>query len=212
MRSTALFFSVLFHPLLMATYGCLLLFFGVKDSIYDYMTPLENKLRISIIVFAFTFIFPVLNIYLLFRLKHIPSLLLSNQNDRTRPYLMSSLFYFGLFYLLKDVNIWAVIKLFIVGGGIAILFTALINLKFKISAHMVGVGGLLGVLISISYLTKFDMTLFYILIIIVAGFIGASRLILKEHQPYQLYLGFILGVLIQSGLFFGLQKITFIYN
>lgn len=95
------------------------------------------------------------------------------------------------------------------GGGIAILLTAFINLKFKISAHMVGIGGLLGVLISISYLIKFDMTLFYIFVIILAGIVGFARLTLNEHKPLQVYAGFLLGLTIQLSLFFTLHKLIF---
>lgn len=193
----------------MATYGCLLLFFGIRDTVYDYMTAFDTKWRISIIVFVFSFVFPVVNIYIMYRLKRIPSILLSNRKDRTFPYLMSSLFYFGLFYLLLDINIWPSIKLFIIGGGIAILLTALLNLRFKISAHMVGIGGLLGVILSISYLIKFNMTFFYVIIILLAGIIGMSRLILEEHKPYQLYLGFLLGFGVQTSLFFAMKELTF---
>ena len=208
-RNLALIISVALHPLLMGTYGCLLLFFGIKDTVYDYMTPFETKWRISLIIFMFSFVFPVLNIYILYKLKRIPGITLSNQKDRTFPYVMTSLFYFGLFYLLMDINIWNSMKLFIVGGGLAILITALINLKYKISAHMVGIGGLLGVLISVSYLIKFDMTLFYILVITLAGFIGFARLKLEEHKPSQIYSGFFLGLIVQTSLFFALQKIIF---
>jgi hypothetical protein len=108
-----------------------------------------------------------------------------------------------------DINIWNSVKLFIVGGALSILISTLINLKYKISAHMVGIGGVLGVLISVSYLIKFDMTLYYIVTIIAAGIIGFARLFLNEHKPAQLYLGFFLGLIVQSGLFFSLQKITF---
>lgn len=193
----------------MATYGCLLMFFGIKNTVYDFLTEFDTKWRISLVVFMFSFVFPVLNIYILYKLKRIPGLTLSNQGDRTFPYVMTSLFYFGLVYLLLDINIWPSIKLFIGGGGLAILITALINLRSKISAHMVGIGGLLGVLISVSYLIKFDMTLFYILVIVVAGLVGFARLQLREHRPYQLYTGFFLGLAVQLSLFFFLHKLTF---
>ena len=198
------------HPLLMATYLCLLFFFGVQNTVYDYLTPFETKWRISVIVFLFSFIFPVLNIYILVKLKRIPDIILSNQHDRTFPYFITALFYFGLFYLLMDINIWNSVKLFIIGGGVAILFSTLINLKYKISAHMVGLGGVLGVLISVSWLIKFDMTPYYIITIIIAGIVAFARLLLNEHKPAQLYLGFFLGLIVQTGLFFGLQKMIFI--
>ncbi len=209
MRGFALFISVLLHPMLMATYGCLLLFFGIKNSVYDFMTPVETKWRITVIVFLFSFLFPALNIFIMFRLKRLRSITLSNQKDRTFPYIMTAIFYFGLFYLLMDINIWNSIKVFVIGAGLAILLTAFINLKYKISAHMVGIGGLLGILISLSYLIKYDMTVFYIVVIILAGFVGFARLYLKEHKPSQLYTGFLLGLVVQIGLFFALQKVTF---
>jgi len=194
----------------MATYMCLLLFFGVHNTVYDYLTPFETKWRISIIVFMFSFVFPVLNIYILVKLKRIPNLTLSNQKDRTFPFFITALFYFGLFYLLMDINIWNSVKLFIIGGAVCILTTTLINLKYKISAHMVGLGGVLGILISVSYLIHFDMTPYYITTIILAGVVAFARLVLNEHKPAQLYLGFFLGLIIQTALFFGLQKVTFV--
>jgi hypothetical protein len=193
----------------MATYGCLLLFFGIRDTVYDYLTPWETKWRISLIVFMFSFVFPVLNIVILYRLRRLPSLTLSRQRDRTFPYIMTSVFYFGLFYLMMDINIWPSLKVFIIGGGLAILATAIINLKTKISAHMVGLGGLLGVLISVSYLIKFDMTVFYIVVILLSGLAGFARLRLEEHSPGQIYAGFFLGLIMQTVLFFSFQKVIF---
>jgi urea transporter len=108
-----------------------------------------------------------------------------------------------------DINIWNSVKLFIIGGAVSILLSTLINLKYKISAHMVGLGGLLGVLISVSYLIHFDMTPYYIITIVVAGIVAFARLFLNEHKPAQIYLGFFLGLIVQTSLFFGLQKLIF---
>jgi len=208
-KTFALFISVLFHPLLMCTYGCLLLFFGIQNTVFDYLTSPGTKWRITLIVFVFSFIFPVLNIFILYKLKRIPKITLSERRDRTFPYLVTALFYFGLFYLMLDLNIWNVIKLSVVGAGLAILLTALINLRYKISAHMVGIGGLLGVLICVSYLIKFNMTPFYVIVILLAGLLGFARLKLEEHKPSQIYTGFLLGFFVQAGLFYLLQRIAY---
>src|SRR5687767_15944603 len=100
MRPFAHLVSIVLHPLLIATYGCLLLFFAIKDTVYDFLTSPGIKWRITMIVFLFSFLFPVLNIYILYKMKRIPAITLSRQRDRTIPYFMTSLFYFGLFYLL----------------------------------------------------------------------------------------------------------------
>ena len=194
----------------MCTYGCLLLFFGIHNTVYDYLTAFETKWRISLIIFIFSFLFPIASIFMLYRLRLIPSIALSNQSDRTFPYILTAVFYFGLFYLMLDINILRVIKLSVAGAGLSILLTALINLKSKISAHMVGIGGLLGVLISVSHLIRFDMTFFYIGAILLAGLLGFARMLLDEHKPAQIYSGFCLGLFVQTGLFFVLQKMIFI--
>ena len=98
MKGLALFISILLHPMLMATYGCLLLFFGIKNTVYDFMTPFETKWRITLIVFLFSFLFPSLNIFILYKLKRLPNITLSNQKDRTFPYIMTAIFYFGLLW------------------------------------------------------------------------------------------------------------------
>lgn len=209
MRALAQTISVLFHPLLMATYGCVLMFYGIRNTIFDYLTPADAKWRITLIVFIFSFAFPVLTILIMYRLKRLPSLALPNQSDRTFPYIMTSIFYFGLFYLMSDINIWSSLKYSILGAGIAILLTAIINLRYKISAHMVGIGGLFGILVSLSFLIRFDMTPFYIACIFVAGLIGTSRLYLQQHRPSQLYAGFLLGLFVQTALFFIAETINF---
>jgi hypothetical protein len=193
----------------MASYGCSLLLYGIPNTVYDFLTPAETKWRLVIIVFMFSFLFPLLNIYFLYRLKRVPNLMLSNRRDRTFPYLLTAVFYFGLAYLLMDVNVWPSIKVFIFGAGLAIAITALINFRTKISAHMVGVGGLLGVIVSASYLIRFDMTPYYMLIILLAGLIGMSRMYLEEHTGAQIYSGFLLGFLVQTILFFSFQSLIF---
>jgi hypothetical protein len=185
--------------------------FGLKDSVYDFLTPFPVKWRITLLVFMMSFLLPILNIYLLYKLKRIPSFLLSNRNERGFPYLVTSLFYFGLVYLLLEVNIWNTLKLFLFGGGIAIVLTALINLRYKISAHMVGLGGLLGVLISVSWLLKIDLTRLYIAVIVISGAVASARLYLGEHRYGELLWGFVLGLMVQSTLFFTLRSISFHY-
>ncbi len=195
----------------MATYGCVLLLFGLKDSVYDFLTPHQVKWRMVVLVFMMSFLLPVINIYILYKLKRLPSLLLSERRDRGFPYLITSLFYFALVYLLLDVNIWNTLKLFLFGGGLAIVLTALINSRYKISAHMVGLGGLLGVIISVSFLLKLDLTFLYIILVLIAGAVASARMYLGEHSYGELFSGFTLGVVLQSALFFTLQQISFHY-
>src|SRR6266850_1307747 len=91
-------------------------------------------------------------------------------------YLIPSCFYFGLFYLFLDLSVWPSIKVLIFGGGLGILITAIINMKYKISAHMVGIGGLLGSLMVIAYTLKYNAVPQMVFLILLAGTIATSRL------------------------------------
>jgi membrane-associated phospholipid phosphatase len=194
----------------MATYGCLIVFFGLNNTIYYVFTPLKLKLVLSLTVFAFTFLLPSLNLLILYKLNYVSSLKIENRKERTFPLLMTSLCYFGLFYMIYDFNIWPAIKLFILGAGFCILFTAIINLWWQISAHMIGVGGLFGVLLAISYFMQTPIFIAISICLVIAGCIGFARLNLKAHTPSQVYMGFIFGCLVQFSLFFIAQSLTFV--
>jgi hypothetical protein len=74
MIKTANIISHLFHPLLMATYGCLIVFFGLTDTIYFIFTPFKLKLILTFTIFSFTFLLPVLNLLILYKLGYVSSL------------------------------------------------------------------------------------------------------------------------------------------
>ena len=210
MKSIASIISYLFHPLLMATYGCLIVFFGLTNTIYFLFTPLKLKLILILVVFAFTFLLPVLNLLILHKFKYVSSLKIDKQSERTFPLVMTALCYFGLFYMLFDFNIWPAVKLFILGGGICISANAIINIWYKISAHMIGIGGLIGSLLALCYYMQIQILVIISIFIVLAGCIAFSRLFLKAHSPAQIYVGFILGCVLQFSLFYLAQTITFV--
>jgi hypothetical protein len=160
-------------------------------------------------IFSFSFLLPVINIYILYRLNRISSLTLEDRKERTFPYVLTSCFYFGLFYLFLDLSVWPSIKVLIFGGGLSIIFTALINLKYKISAHMVGIGGLLGSLAVVSFVLKYNAVPQLSVLVLVAGIIATCRLYLKAHEPRQIYSGFFLGLLTQIAVFIGFLLFNF---
>lgn len=202
--------SYLFHPLLMATYGCLLIFFGLTDTIYYLFTPLRVKVIMTLTVFSFTFLLPAINLFILYKLRYISSMKIEHRRERTFPMLMTAICYFGLFYMIYSFNIWPAIKIFVLGGGICITLGALISLSWQISAHSIGVGGLLGALLAISFFLQVPLFIVISGVILLAGIIGYSRLALKAHNPPQVYAGFALGCSVQFLLFFVAQIVTFV--
>lgn len=185
--------SYLLHPLLMPTYGFLLLF-GTNNYIATF-TPFKLKLIILGITFVFTFILPALNAVILLRSKRIKSLEMESASERNIPYLSTCFYFFALFYLFYNSEFPPVFVILVLAAGISILLTFLINLKWKISAHAIGIGGIIGATMGISARLLIDLQLVTIIVIILAGFVGFARLKLETHTPSQVYAGFLLGFL-----------------
>jgi membrane-associated phospholipid phosphatase len=188
-------FSVLFHPLLMPTYGFLLLFY-TKNYVSTF-TPSALKIVILVITFIFTFLLPCINTLILLKIGRIKSLEMKTNAERIIPFGSTALYYFALFYLFCNAQFPSIFKILILAAAISVVLTLLINFKWKISAHTIGVGGTAGGILGISYRLQLDMHVVFLLIVLLAGIIGYARLKLNAHTPSQVYTGFLLGFVIE---------------
>ena len=87
-----------------------------------------------------------------------------------------------------------------VGSALTVVVMSLINLKWKISAHTAGIGGVIALIYQIHVLGLSALDLFWLLCltIIVAGLIGTARLVLKQHDIWQVLAGAVVGFLCVS--------------
>lgn len=190
MKSISHVISTVFQPLLMPTYGVMLLFmytyFGVAYSnrFWHIVTP----------IMLFSFVIPGILIYLLLRIGLISDLSLKVRKERFYPYFIALLSYSAMviFYYKAQMPTWFITMM---AGSIAIMIIAiLITLVWKISAHMFGVGGLVGGVMSVCYYVEHSNPYWlFIGLFILAGSVGTSRLILKRHTLAQVIAGFLLG-------------------
>ena len=184
--------SYFLHPLLMPTYGFLLILYS--QNYISTFTPPNFKLAIIAVTLVFTFLLPTVNALVLLRTKRINSLEMETSSERTIPYLSTSVYFFALFFMFYFRNFPAVFYLLILGAGISILFSFFINFFWKISAHAIGVGGIVGATLGISYRLMIDLRMILLFTIIAAGIVCYARLRLKAHEPTQVYAGFFLGM------------------
>jgi len=112
--------------------------------------------------------------------------------------------------MLSDFNIWPAVKLFVLGGGLCILMAALINLRWQISTHMMGIGGLIGALLAICFFMQLPILTAICICFIVAGAIGFARLAIQAHTPSQVYIGFFVGCFIHLTLFYLAQMMILV--
>ncbi|MCD7916157.1 MAG: hypothetical protein LUG96_13445 [Tannerellaceae bacterium] len=183
--------STLFHPLLMVTYGVALALGYTYLALY----PPVAKIYLLGGVFISTAVAPGLLILLLFKSGAASDLELTNRRERVIPYLIfiaSNML--CLFYMYKmQVPFW--LQALVVGVCIALLFALFINFFWKISAHAIGIGGLLGAMMGVCRIHLLNPYWAFIMVIVIAGLIGTARIILRKHTPMQIYAGFSLGFL-----------------
>ena len=191
--------SYLFHPLLLPLFG-LFIIFNI-DEMNLWIPSMEQKLFLYTVTFIATFLMPVMNALLLLRLKIISSLEMQTRQERKIPYLITAIFYFAEAWFLMRTDVPVLIKALMFGATLLVVSVLLINLFWKISAHMVGIGGLIGMMIAISFRLQIDLHFILILLFLIAGLVAFARLKLSAHSSAEVYTGFILGVIVQLILF-----------
>lgn len=187
----ARFVSYVFHPLLLPSYA-ILLFTLLSPELFWGITS-QLKYTLVVFVFVFTFLLPVLNIFFLYKFKLIQSFQLNSQNERRFPYLITCIFYIALYYLIYDKFIPDTFKLLLLIATISLLLTTLLNLVYKISAHMAGIGSFCGALMMLGISTPYIPLPLILVSFIIAGVVGYARLTLESHTGFEIYSGFIAG-------------------
>lgn len=198
--SFARLLSVVLHPLLMPTLLFGLLLFQVPAVLG--MDAFAGSVRLSLLVLVFvgTFAVPSLLIYYLFRSGYVQSLYLNTLADRRLPFFLTALVYLFLAYLfafrMEGISRLAPEIGILIGGiAVSILLVGIISLSWQISAHSVGISGVVGIIGSI--MLRFSITdLFFpfLLLILLTGLVVSARLKLNAHTPAQVNAGLVLGL------------------
>lgn len=185
--------SAVFHPLIMPALGTYILL--NKDISIPILEESSKNIVLTIVILC-TFCIPLLFTLLLNYKKLVQLNFLSEKEDRIFPYIVTSLLFYLNFYLLRRMGVPFIIQLFSLTSVIAITVTSIVNMFWKISAHMMGIGGITALLLILAQFFFVDVTTYMILAVSISGVIGFSRLSLNEHTPAQIYTGFMGGVII----------------
>lgn len=182
----------MFQPLLMPTFGIIILLF---THLSDFYTDIWKWFAVGG-TFLFTALLPATPILMMLRKGQIKDLYISKREQRTFPYLFSL-----MAYTFWTVFLWRVLQMpfFIVAMGIgsilSIIIITLVNTKWKISAHLSGIGGLTGGVFAYCYVMGVNPLWLMILLLIFSALTALSRIELKAHTPAQTLAGFVLGFL-----------------
>jgi hypothetical protein len=182
--------SIVFNPLLITT-----LFFLVSlnlPSHFSMIIPEKARWMIIGLIFITTFVVPALLISIFsFGMKKLVKT--DEREERYLPLAIAIIFYFLTYYLLNQVQLSVVFNIFNLGATSLLVFCLLITLAWKISIYMAAAGAVFGAFLGISFTIGLDTVLILLIVILLSGIIGFSRLRYAKHSPAQIYTGFLLG-------------------
>ncbi len=162
----------------------------------------EMKTFIYFLFIAFTVVLPTMIFLWLIKRGIISSLDMPEASERKIPFLISIILYFALYYLLRKLALPELVYLLLLGTILSIVVCFFITIIWKISIHMIAVGGVIGSLLALSIRLGADFILPIYIVILLAGFVGYARLKLYAHTPAQVYSGFLLGTALMAGIIF----------
>jgi hypothetical protein len=182
--------SYIFNPLLMPTLGVVLIFYS---GTYLSLIPQEGKNLILSVVFTGTFVVPLCFIPLYMYLKIIRNIEMESRGQRMIPYIVTFVAYCCTFYLIRRIPI-PFINSFIFGTCMTLLLNTGILIKWKISSHMIGAGGIVGLIFGLIFRLNADILFYLNVSLVISGLLATSRIILQSHKPKEVYSGFFLGL------------------
>lgn len=192
------FISYLFHPVYIPFYGSVLYFF-----IFPHTQTMHQVQLILSMILVGTAVIPITFILVLKQFKLVQSIQIPSINERRLPLLF---FLFIAFMATKILSTYRYLPdltvMFIGISFVTLMAYILITLRFKISLHAASIGGVIGVVLALSKLYNMNLLLLISVLFILSGVILTSRLKLKAHSSAEVYLGFLLGIITQYGIYF----------
>lgn len=182
--------SMVFTPFYLSLVGLIALF----TFSYLSLMPWAYKLTVLALVYMFTILVPTLLIHF-YRNYHGWTLIeLGKKERRVVPYLFSIVSYFVCYYVMHRFNIPHFMSNILMAALVIQILCALINVWWKISTHTAAIGGVTGALQAFSMIFGFNPIGWLCVVIILAGMVGTSRMILRQHSLRQVCYGFLLGL------------------
>lgn len=185
--------SVILYPLFIPTYGIILFCYAYAHAV---TVPALWAIIAIIGTFVFTCVLPITAIWLMMRSGQVKDLYIDDPRERTMPYIYSACgFAFWTYLMVSVLHAPLSIGCVAIGATIAIGLVALINLWWKVSAHLAGIGGLLGGLLC--YYLGIGVFPSWALIapwLVLSLLLMYARVHLNAHTPAQVCVGWLLGL------------------
>lgn len=183
--------SSIFRPDFIPVVGFAVLFLFTYLS----LLPWAFKLAVLLLILLGTILLPRWTILFWRKSRGWEPHLLRLRENRFFPYLIYFLYYAFTLHTLNRFHLPHYMSGILVGALLIQGSCTLINTKWKISMHCAGAGGAIGALIAYSLLFYFNPIWWLSLLILISGLVGSSRMLLRQHNLWQVIAGTLLGVI-----------------
>tara|TARA_B110000196_G_C21149908_1_gene668966 strand:+ start:3809 stop:4408 length:600 start_codon:yes stop_codon:yes gene_type:complete len=186
--------SKILHPIFIPSVVMIIL---IKNFPNTLILPNQTPFVIAISI-IFTLFLPLLSVLYFLLTKKIRSLEMVEKEERFLPLLASTLWMILGFIIMKEVFTYSpAIKSIYLGAIYTLVMAMMITIKWKISLHMIGIGGAVGVFLALQF-SYGELYNTLLMSIFFSGILGYSRLEQKAHNLKQIYSGFMLGFLMMA--------------
>jgi hypothetical protein len=148
---------------------------------------------LSLMIFTSTVVIPIILFTIFERKGLISDFYMKTKEERLYPYLSLTIIYFLLFLLISKTGLHPVFSFFLLTTTLISLAIFFINLRWKISIHAAGMGGLTAMMIGLSYKLQTDLIVIIGILILCSGLVGFARLKNDSHKPSEVYSGYLVG-------------------
>jgi len=188
-RYSAITVSGVFSPLIVPVIGFLLLMNQIPGVEF-------YSVKLKIVFLAAVVLSSCLIPFLYYLLSNLNRRILNEKGGRNSNvlfYLFTCLSYFLGAQFLSRLPVSGVFRAMLLGGCFILLVVSLISFKWKIAEHTIALGGLWGTLVALNFRYGMDIIWLLILVSLITGIVGTSRIYLERHSPTEFYSGFAVG-------------------
>ncbi len=187
------FLSIIFHPILFSFIGTFLfLFLSPKHFIK------KQEYIILLVIFVSTYILPIFLLLFLKKMNLIKDYYLKSIEERKFPILFFIVLSFLIGKMLLKFQIVDLLAFSFYGVALALFITYLLfGLNIKSSLHTLGIGGIVGLVIVMSFEYQLNFNFLIAVLFVLSGLIAVSRIKLKAHMNREVYIGFLIGIMAQ---------------
>lgn len=190
MQKVTKLISIVFHPVLIPILGMFLIF--NSGTLFTFIPP-QIKSFSYIVIFLSTFLLPISILPLLKFQKIISNYSLTDRRERIIPMILSIIFFFMGFYILRRIPMTAFLQSYMLAIMVIVCGVSIISFSWKISMHLSSIGALTALVTVLAVKYSADFFWVVILAVLLSGLMGYSRLYRGRHNQWQVYAGYLWG-------------------